>query len=646
MSEMNGVRIEKLREALDARSAPTVGLWNRLEGRPRTTDFDRALRVEVRDPLWMLTRQWQLGEFRGEDCGSPVTATYSMAATAPSRIRPADGAMEELPADRPWEGVVERRPLPIAFGTEAVSLDWRLAIGRRWLKLVATSDWVNAVSLTARRQYVARYPIALPDPHGETDTDLYRVARPEVWSAFQAVAGRRMDGYAFYQRLKEGRPAYEGITGLMDLHREELVRLGGRLISWFEALVDQPKEDPERRRPNSAWDPTALEHRFSVHLDGAGGAAERVLTAPEYPGGTLDWHAFSVGEPAGTDAEGAEGADAVVGAAPQVLNRTVFPAPVRFSGMPLPRWWAVEDGRTNFAAVRPDSTDLARLIFLEFALVYSNDWFLLPCDLPAGTLASIRGLMVTDVFGERLWIEPAGESGDEAEGEPRGPRPWSMFSLNALGKTGDGAVDGPGPGLLLPSSVPKVAEGPLLEEVTLIRDEMANMVWGVERTVTLPHGEARRGSEAAAEALAHRLRLHPPRPPAAPAAPQAYRAMSSVPENWIPFIPVHVPDQDRDVRLQRAAMPSVVGGSRLVRPRTSLLREGFDAGRQYFVNEEEVPQAGTKVTLAYNRTRWHDGRVALWLSARTHAGRGEASSGLSFDYLADTRPVNGHDGGS
>ena len=33
-------------------------------------DFDRSLRAEIRDPLWMLTRQWQLGEFKGEDAGS------------------------------------------------------------------------------------------------------------------------------------------------------------------------------------------------------------------------------------------------------------------------------------------------------------------------------------------------------------------------------------------------------------------------------------------------------------------------------------------------------------------------------------------------------------------------------------------------
>ena len=53
---------------------PTSVAWNRLEGRPRRPDFSRALQAEIRDPLWMITRQWQLGEFEGDDAGSPVTA--------------------------------------------------------------------------------------------------------------------------------------------------------------------------------------------------------------------------------------------------------------------------------------------------------------------------------------------------------------------------------------------------------------------------------------------------------------------------------------------------------------------------------------------------------------------------------------------
>jgi hypothetical protein len=98
---------------------------------------------------------------------------------------------------------------------------------------------------------------------------------------------------------------------------------------------------------------------------------------------------------------------------------------------------------------------------------------------------------------------------------------------------------------------------------------------------------------------------------------------------------VHVGDDNRAVQLQRAAMPSGVDGS-AVPPRTTLLREGFDAGRSYFVNEEEVPRVGTRLTLAYSRTRWRDGRPIVWLGTRRSTGRGERSSGLAFDVLKPT----------
>ena len=617
-------RILNLPDALRTRAAPAVGLWNRLEGRPRTTDFDRALRAEVRDALWMLGRQWQLGEFLGSDGGSPFTATYSIAVTTPSRFQVGDsvthGAVEPLPtAARPLEALAERRAVPFDLGIGPISFDLRLAIGRHWLKLLRRSIVLSALNF--RQQYVQRYPIALPDPGA--DADAYRVAHPEEWATMQAIAGRRMDGYVFYQRLKGGGQADDGISDPGGVHRAELRSLGQKLVSWFDGLIDQPTgrtaADPAG---DAAWDPNRLEHRFRIAASKPGGG-EEVLAAREYPGGLLDWHAFSI-DPAvplgGTAAP----------AAP--INRTVFPAPVRFSGMPLPRWWAVEDGKTNFAAVRPDSTDLARLVFLEFALVYSNDWFLLPCDLPAGTRATIQGLSITDVFGQRLWITPA-TAGDDADW-----RRWSMFTLDTVGNDSVPADTG----LFLPASVPKVAEGPPLEEVSLIRDENANMVWGIEQTVRLPSGDSRRGAEVAAELVAYRQRLRPPPAPDpadAPTAPVTYEAMSSVPENWIPFIPVHLPGSVRAIRLQRAATLSVVDGQP-VRPRTALLREGLDATPKsaYFIREEEVPQTGTRVRVAYNRTRWRNGRVVVWLSTRRGTGRGEGSSGLAFDFLVDTPP--------
>jgi hypothetical protein len=591
---------------------PDAGVWHRLEGRPRTADFGRALRAEVRDPLWMLTRQWQLGEFHGTDGGSPVTVTYSVAASRPTRFRPFGGPAEDLPTDRPLETVVERRRLSFTYGTEKIGFDLRLAIGHRWFKLLGQFGLLGQV-FKYEEQYTTRYPIKLP-----TEADVTQRANPTVWATMQAVAGRRMDGYELYAHVKGGGEAAAGINaGLLGLDKAKLNDLGKRLVAWFDALIDQPTDiTSDHPDGNTTWDPRRLEHRFSVAATMPGGV-EKTLTAQEYPGGELDWHAFSVetGNPLG-------------GAKPPepTLSRTVFPAPVRYSGMPLPRWWALEDGKTNFAAVRPDSTDLARLVFLEFALVFSNDWYQVPCDLPVGTVARIRGLAVTDVFGVKQWVEPAGQGFDEDW------QRWSMFTLDTIG-VDDVPAD---TDLFLPPSVPKVAVGPPLEEVVLIRDENANLVWGIEQTVRLPTGDPHRGSEAAAEVLAYRRRqagtpvvTDPPR------AALSYAAMNTIPEHWIPFIPVHVPRDNREIQLQRAAMPSAVDGLP-VPPRTTLLREGLDRDEWYFVNEEEVPQAGTRLSVTYNRTRWRDGRVSLWLTAHRGEGRGEGSSGLVFDLLTDT----------
>jgi hypothetical protein len=49
--------VPNMSEAVVARLNPATTRWNRLEGRPRTHSFDRALKAEVRDALWMLTRQ-------------------------------------------------------------------------------------------------------------------------------------------------------------------------------------------------------------------------------------------------------------------------------------------------------------------------------------------------------------------------------------------------------------------------------------------------------------------------------------------------------------------------------------------------------------------------------------------------------------
>jgi hypothetical protein len=182
----------------------------------------------------------------------------------------------------------------------------------------------------------------------------------------------------------------------------------------------------------------------------------------------------------------------------------------------------------------------------------------------------------------------------------------------------------------------------------LVRDEVANMVWGVEKIVPLASGESKPGQEAAYQTLAffenqlaEALGGVTP-PPAIPAvAPIRYRVMTSVPENWIPFIPVHIPGDNREIQLQRAALPRILEGDpnppMKVRPRTVLLREGLDMAppQPYFVHEEEVPRAGARLTQVFERTRWTAGQVYTWLRVLKQTGRGEGSSALTFDRLVN-----------
>jgi hypothetical protein len=48
----------------------SITYWNRIGSRPRADSLEEPLLARIRDPLWMLPRQWQLGEFRAEDTGT------------------------------------------------------------------------------------------------------------------------------------------------------------------------------------------------------------------------------------------------------------------------------------------------------------------------------------------------------------------------------------------------------------------------------------------------------------------------------------------------------------------------------------------------------------------------------------------------
>ena len=138
---------------------------------PRSTDFQRAMRAEVRDALWMLCRQWQLGEFEGEDSGSPVQGAPAHAPTPLTEYAPRDAATTPIDARQPLEPRAERRPIALDAGAQAIALDIRLAIGRRWLAMLAADPrwraFVRLIGLSGRSPAPRIAPDGLLKAHPE-----------------------------------------------------------------------------------------------------------------------------------------------------------------------------------------------------------------------------------------------------------------------------------------------------------------------------------------------------------------------------------------------------------------------------------------------------------------------------------------------
>ncbi len=79
--------------------------YRRLEPVPPYTDVQRGFSAEVADPLWMIGRQWQVGEHAGEDASSPVLVEMGVAHTPLEPVAGLDPTV--VPAEALLEGATE-----------------------------------------------------------------------------------------------------------------------------------------------------------------------------------------------------------------------------------------------------------------------------------------------------------------------------------------------------------------------------------------------------------------------------------------------------------------------------------------------------------------------------------------------------------
>jgi hypothetical protein len=517
----------------------SVTSWSRVE--PDTShgdlapDLESGIAAPLADPLWLLGRQWQLGELGGEDAGTPVRADVTHVAFGLDRADVGTG-MASL-ASEPLEVTVERSPDP----ADAV------------LRTRGLLYFLDILAEEGLETIVPRARQAFADGDG-------------ILAAIEA------DTLA---------------TSLGSGGGEPLARAARAFAAWYAPRAG--------RTAGSAFVPDRLELTFRAAIRAPEG--DLILSAPEHRGGRVDWATFTL-----------ERIDAAPPPDVPPVVTSLIPLPLSMPGMPVLRFWELDDPRFDPGRVEVGPGDAARALLLEMHLAFASDWFLLPVPAPAGSLARITGLSVTDTFGVTTLIPPAEET--------LADRRFGLWKVVAPGSPGGrpGLLEG----LLLPSTIADGFEGPPLEELALVRDQDANVAWAIARVVPDGQGQARPGFQAG-------MRVELPAPPGQPAAPLqearlAYQPMRFPSVGLVPLVLVEGADRML-VRATRIDGLQADAGGRIIDPR-------------FVLHDDELPPEGLLVSRRFELTRSRDGVLHLWVARTKVPGVATPASGLAFDRLA------------
>ena len=576
---------------------PSITFWNRIEPSPRSDKIERHVAARVRDPMWFLARQWQFGEFQGEDAATPAYVELA-GRTAP---------LTEWFVDARRSGALDNgAPLEPLVETESFTPDWATAveIGQYFEQLLFDANLFPEMIEASR----SAFPMPAPSTVLEAARD------HELRRFLIACHERATDGLALLAAIRRTAPALPAeLVVPLGVDPAAVLAATVALDSWVRGTFGEIS-----RNDAPAWRADRLEYRSGVNAISPRGASLELAAFPSRDG-TFDWYAFDqVAERRRDDDRRPRPLPE-----PTAFEANVLPTRVTFPGMPDLRWWHFEDSQRNLGELRASRLELGKLVVLDFMLVHGDDWYVLPFAQDVGTLCGIDALLVHDVFGEATLVP-------RADADPK--TPWTMFTISSSsGQRGEY--------LLLPPSAKGVSlRGDAIEEVRLVRDEMANMAWGIEKVTESGVGTRRPGHERAEHLGSEPIDYVPA---AQDAPPLKYLLQTRVPEHWIPLIPRQVDAARRSIALQR-------GAALRPRPNNQPAEPILPVGRilnpsdpahqpEYLIAEEEVAREGTDVARRVERCRWIDGSTHIWIARSRRPGAGEGSSGLRFDLALEAR---------
>lgn len=576
-------------------TTPSVTMWTRLEPLAREASMQRSLQAQVRDPLWFLARQYQMGEFLGDDAGSPIHASMLAEFRNVTTYRPGDDNSKAVRIDSslPVEVHVERESVCLRLrGSVQLGLYFEALIRQK----VSNPDGV--INLFRNAFPIDSVP---PDP-------LY--APPDAAHFRSLVAKRVTDGEALYRSAAAiacnqipPKPLPDGSN------TSQIQDVINDFLKYRQSLITEPSKD-------SAWQSSKLDYDFAL---GSPDEDQNLLVvADDFRGGHLDWFSFSL-EKAQPDSVSAHNL--------AVIDSKTFdllPNHVVFRGMPDSRWWNFEDGTTDFGQLDADHVDLPKLLVMEFALVFGNDWFSIPVPVKIapqkqssnaqGTLSRITSLVITDTFGVRTLIRPA-----EQTNVNTGESPWSMYKLSAKDARSDYILMAPTLGL--------VQDAGALEEVLFLRDDMAAMAWAVEQQLQSDLDLPVDAYQAFLQSIQGK---EDPAPLFTPGGPDIYYSIEKLPPyNWVPMVPVLSNHGAPFLRRGALQVPDHNNPSQVIKLKAHALI--LEPGVPFFVVDHAVPRSGIRVNRNFRFTRSFYGTSFLWLARKSGLGRGPGWSGLRFD---------------
>lgn len=567
-----------------------------------------GLQARVADPAWMLARQLQMGEFAGEDAGTPAAARIWASQSPITRLLPRvpDGSQgRALTSMVPLEAQVENEIQP------RTGSSLRLAA-------LAAADYARRIAAIGNRRPLRTYRAALAQAYPLT-------APAGTDPILTALAARTFDGQALYRDLSRSlrppsptMPATPPLTGLASTDRAAVLNAARAFLAWYDAITGRALDE------GRAWRTERLEYQVSIagplskDPQDPGQRTELVLAATECDSSALDWYDFDI--IAGNATLGANN-DSGARAATAI---TFLPAPARYRGQPATRFWELEDHAVHFAAIEAAAEDLATLLVIDFAVRYSDDYFVVPLPVSVGTIVRVGALDVTDTFG-RTQLLPAAA---------RVPGALRAFEHTAVPVAGGPPVqDAPRESaFVLFPAVATPIEGEPVEVLGLVRDELANICWAIERTILSSSGTAVDQESRASTGRP----TQPPSPPPADADVQTLRYVprEPVPPNWYQLLPR--PGDKR--RLEVKELAPLPGEPAQPQPRTRLLWElRSPPARESLLADEEVTRTARDVVRAWQYARATNGAQLLWLGRRVRTRVNPGTPPLEYD---TTKPAS------